>query len=100
MKQCKLLSLLAVVAILVTACAAPAAPQVIEKEVTKVVKEVVKETVVVEKVVTATPEPAPKEATILLASDTVSLDPDGGTTQESWIIFDSSMCSWLWRTMS
>jgi multiple sugar transport system substrate-binding protein len=73
-KRLAILSAVAVIALIVSSCATPS-PQVVEKEVTRVVKEtvVVEETVivegtpqVVEKVVTATPEPLAEDAKIIL----------------------------------
>ncbi|MBN1137188.1 MAG: ABC transporter substrate-binding protein [Anaerolineae bacterium] len=95
-----LLSVLVVLGLLVAACGPTPAPQVVEKEVTRVVSETIVETVivegtpqvverVVEKVITTTPEPTAGPAAggtlvYMLASEPDSLDPHKTVRQTSW----------------
>ena len=91
-----LVTLMVLLSMLVTSCAAPT-PQVIEKEkvvketvevqVTSVVEKVVKETAVVEKVVTAVPEPGKIRRVVVAQGEGVeSWDPPAGwDTASEWI---------------
>lgn len=83
-----LVTLMVLLSMLVTSCAAPT-PQVIETEkvvketvevqVTSVVEKVVKETAVVEKVVTAVPEPGQIRRVVVAQGEGVeSWDPPAG----------------------
>lgn len=93
-----LLSVLVVLGLLATACGPTPAPQVVEKEVTRVVSETIVETVVVEgtpqiveKVVTTTPEPTAGPAAggtlvHVLNGEPDSLDPHQTVRQDAWSI--------------
>lgn len=93
-----LLSVLVVLGLLVAACGPTPTPQVVEKEVTRVVSEKIVETVivegtpqVVEKVVTATPEPTAGPASggtlvYILNGEPDSLDPHKTVRQDSWSV--------------
>jgi peptide/nickel transport system substrate-binding protein len=59
-------------------------PELVEKEVTKIV-EVEKE---VEVVVTATPEPEPVKLVVAIPSEPTSLDPQGRPTARDWWVMD------------
>lgn len=77
---------------LLSACAQPT-PEAIEKEVTKIVEkegETVVETEVVEKVVTATPEPE-EEKTLVIAigADATFLDPESVMNNESGFVMSA-----------
>lgn len=97
-----LLSVLVVLSLLVAACGPTPAPQVLEKEVTRVVSETIVETVVVagtpqvvekvvEKVVTTTPEPtagptAGGTLIYVLNGEPDSLDPHKTVRQDAWAV--------------
>ena len=106
-----LLSSLVIVGMLLSACATPT-PEVIEKIITQIVQETVKETVivegtpqviekvvtkvvekevtmVVEKVVTATPEPKPKILRVRLYGDIQNMDPAFQISENDSVVFNA-----------
>ena len=90
MRRKMFLSMLVLVTMLLAACAPPT-PEIIEKEV--VVEKPVVQTVVVEKVVTATPEPGHVKLVIALRQEPTTLDPQANpATWTFWVtnqVFDT-----------
>lgn len=80
------LAVLMVISMMLSACGPTPAPEVVEKEVTKTVKE----TVIVEKVVTATPEPVEEKTLVVaLGADATFLDPESVMNNESGFVMSA-----------